>query len=187
MRTFAKKDLLEKLFTSDQFGLQNCLVNEKLPTRRENIVFEMWIKLFEIGAHSINVISVRKKATLRVIVGVSIVISTFLLFVSTKTVLSDLNQSYSIPSDIIVEEDTSEAMNIENLCIAVIESDIQTLEPAVKTWFTMAANVTFFRKDPSSDLKTRLADFFTSNNCPNTFVLKGRLENTASDRYSGDH
>ena len=102
-----------------------------MPTRRENIVFEMWIKLFEIGAHSINVISVRKKATLRVIVGVSIVISTLLLFVSTKTELSDLNQS-SIPSDIIVNEDTSEAMNIEDLCIAVIESDIQTLKPAVK-------------------------------------------------------
>ena len=167
MCIFAKKTFRKK-YLSDQFGLQNCLVSEKLPTRRENIAFEMWIKLFDIGA---------QKATLRVIVGVSIVISTFLLFVSTKTVLSDLSQSYSIPSDIIVEEDTSEAMNIENLCIAVIESDIQTLEPAVKTWFTMAANVTFFRKDPSSDLKTRLADFFTSNNCPNTFVLKGTLEN----------
>ena len=165
---FFEKDLLEKVL-SDQFGLQNCLVSEKLPTRRENFVFEMWIQLFDFGAHSI--------ATLRVIVCVSIVISTLLLFVSIKTE-SDLNQSYSsTPSDIIVDEDTSEAMNIEDLCIAVIESDIQTLEPPVKTWFTMAANVTFFRKDHSSDLKTRLADFFTSNNCPYTFVLKGRLEN----------
>ena len=135
----------------------------------------MWMKLFDIGAHSISIISVRQNATLRVIVGVSIVISTLLLFVSTNT------ESYSIPSDMIVDEDTSEAMNIEDLCIAVIESDIQTLEPAVKTWFTMAANVTFFRNDHSSDLKTRLADFFTSNNCPNTFVLKGRLENIIDD------
>ena len=70
--------------------------------------------------------------------------------------------------------DFSTALNIEKCCLIVIKSDIQILDPAMKTWFGLASNVTHFEED-LNDLGSKMANLISSTACSFSIVIKGHF------------
>ena len=143
----------------------------------------VWTGLFQYFFDANTTMSLQDKllANKKFIGSVVAFIATILILQTYVVIWKDPANSPTnyIPADRIVDidedEDMNGAMNIQDICIAVIDSDIQILEPHLKTWFRQALNVTFLRDEHLPDLKTKIADFFVSNECPFTIVLKGRF------------
>ena len=70
--------------------------------------------------------------------------------------------------------DFSTALNIEKCCLIVIKSDLQLLDPAMKTWFGLAFNVTHFEED-QNDLGSKMANLISSNKFSFSIVIKGHF------------
>ena len=70
--------------------------------------------------------------------------------------------------------DFSTALNIEKCCLIVIKSDIQILDPAMKTWFGLATNVTHFEED-LNDLGSKMANLISTTKCSFSIVIKGHF------------
>ena len=87
-----------------------------------------------------------------------------------KKLVQDLEQ-LSLHDAVV---DFSTALNIEKCCLIVIKSDIQILDPAMKTWFGLASNVTHFEED-LNDLGSKMANLISSTKCSFSIVIKGHF------------